>query len=118
MTPADQLHGREKVIFDKRDRKLKEARERRARNRRLQDENDPLSTQVDGCYTEDTWAEDRATVETDPSAVPGPEAKFGVAVHAAPPHFQSSATSFLAQCDKLNQENTAFSPFPPTISTS
>ena len=53
---------------------------------------------------EETWAEDRATVETDPSAVPGPEAKFGVDAHTAPPHFQSSATSFLAQSDKLNQE--------------
>jgi len=78
VTPADKLHGREKAIFDARDRKLQEARARRARNRRLQDENDRLSTQADGCYTEDTWAEDRATVETDPSAVPGPEAKFGV----------------------------------------
>jgi len=38
----------------------------------------------------------------DPSAVPGPEAKLGVAAHAAPPHFQSTAASFLAQCDKLN----------------
>ena len=98
VTPADQLHGREKVIFDKRDRKLKEARERRARNRRLQDENDPLSTQVDGCYTEDTWAEDRATVETDPSAGPGPEAKSGAAARSfvqptAPPHFLSASVS-------------------------
>ena len=58
--------------------------------------------QADRCYTEVTCAEDRATVETDPSAVPGPKAKFGVVAPTAPPHFQPSSTSFLAQCDKLN----------------
>jgi hypothetical protein len=104
VTPIDKLYGREKAIFDERDRKLKEAREKRAANRKLSNQEEQLPTQIDGCYTEDTWAEDRATVETDPSAVPGPEAKLGVAAQAAPPHFQSTATSFLAQCDKLNQE--------------
>ena len=53
------------------------------------------------------WAEDRATVETDPSAVPGPEAKSGAAAidfqePIAPPRFLSTPSSFLAQCDKLN----------------
>jgi len=96
ITPADKLHGREKTIFAERDRKLQEARERRARNRNNLDEEEQHTAQADGCYTEDAWAEDRATVETDPSAVTGPEAKFGVAAHSAPPHFQSSATSFLA----------------------
>ena len=102
VTPIDKLYGREKAIFDERDRKLKEARERRACNRKRQDKNDRLTKPVDGCYTEDAWAEDRATVEIDPSAVPGPEAKFGVVAHvsqqpSAPPHFQSSTTPFLAQ---------------------
>ncbi len=107
VTPSDKLYGREKAIFDERDRKLQEARERRAYNRKLQDKNDRLTTQPCECYTEDTWAEDRATVETDPSAVPGPEAKFGVAAHGsqqpgAASHFQPPITSFLAPCDKLN----------------
>jgi hypothetical protein len=100
VTPSDKLYGREKAIFDERDRKLQEARERRALNRRQQNENDLCPTQADGCYTEDAWSEDRATVETDPSAEPGPEAKFGSAAHSAPPHF--NPTSFLAECDKLN----------------
>jgi putative transposase len=102
VTPADKLHGREKTIFAERDRKLQEARERRALNRKNLNQEEQRPTQADRCYTEDAWAEDRATVETDPSADPGPEAKFGVAAHSAPPHFDSSATSFLAQCDKLN----------------
>ena len=104
VTPIDKLHGREKAIFDERDRKLQEARERRASNRQLSNQEEQCHTQAGGCYTKETWAEDRATVEIDPSAAPGPEAKFGVAAQAAPPHFQSTPTSFLAPCDKLNQE--------------
>ncbi len=77
ITPVDKLVGREKAIFAKRDRKLKEARERRASNRRLQDANDRLTTQVDGCYTEDAWSEDRALLASNPSAESGPEAKVG-----------------------------------------
>jgi hypothetical protein len=102
ITPTDKMQGREKMIFAERDRKLQEARERRTRNRKSLNQEEQHPAQADRCYTEDAWAEDRATVETDPSAVPGPEAKFGVAAHAAPPHFQSPPTSFLAQCDKLN----------------
>ena len=108
ITPADKLYGREKEIFDERDRKLQEAREKRARNRRRQNEDDLCPTQANGCYTEDAWAEDRATVGTDPSADPGPEAKSGVVAHTAPPHFLSTAISLLAQSDKPNPEKTAF----------
>lgn len=107
ITPADKLFGREKQIFAERDRKLQEARENRAGYRRR-------LNAADRCYTEHTWAEDRATVGTDPSAVPGPEAKTGAVAIAAPPHFLSTPTSLLAQCDKPNQENTAFSPLTST----
>jgi len=90
VTPQDKLLGKEAAIFAARDRKLQEARERRAENRRRRNE-------TDACYTQDACVEDRATVRTDPSAVPGPEAKSG---GPAPPHFLSTPTSLLAQCDK------------------
>jgi len=107
VTPVDKLFDREEAIFAQRDRKLQEARAQRARNRKRQNEDDPCPSQAAGCYTEDAWAEDRATVETDPSAVPGPEAKSGAAAidfqePIAPPRFLSTPSSFLAQCDKLN----------------
>jgi transposase InsO family protein len=107
VTPIDKLYGREKAIFAERDRKLQVARERRAHNRNSLNEAEQRPTQADACYTLDAWTEDRATVETDPSAVPGPEAKSGVGAHgsqkpSAPPHFPPSVTSFLAQSDKLN----------------
>jgi transposase InsO family protein len=114
VTPADKLFGRQEAIFAERDRKLQEAREKRAANRsRLN-----VIDRRDGCYTEDAWAEDRATVRTDPSADPGPEAKLGAAAKdskhpSAPPHFLSTPTSLLAQCGKPNPENTAFSPLTP-----
>ena len=119
VAPIDKLYGREEAIFAQRDRKLQEAREKRAASRRQLDTADPR----EGCYTEDAWAEDRATVEIDPSAVPGPEAKNGAAASGvteptAPPCFQSAQPSFLAERDKLNQENTAFSPLNQTTSTS
>ena len=50
--------------------KLQEARQRRAANRKR-------AKAVKRCYTEIAWAEDRATVGTDPSAAPGLEAKGG-----------------------------------------
>lgn len=84
VTPADKLQGREKEIFAERDRKLEEARAARAASRRHENEEAEqvtLSNRCDresnGCYTESTWPEDRATVRTDPSAEPGPEAKAG-----------------------------------------
>ena len=103
----DKRFGREEAIFAERDRKLQEAREERARNRKRQNEDDSCPLQAAGCYTEDAWAEDRATVETDPSAVPGPEAQsraaaIGFQESIAPPRFLSTTSSFLAQCDKLN----------------
>jgi len=77
IAPADKLHGRETVIFAARDHKLQEARWRRAANR------NPAKA-VKTCYTETAWAEDRATVGTDPSAAPGLEAEGGAGHKSAP----------------------------------
>ena len=111
VSPADKLHGREEAIFAERDRKLQEARQRRSENRRrldelMTDEAERNSTATEKCYTIDAWAEDRATVEIDPSAVPGPEAKsetieIDTASPPGPPRFVIPATSLMAQSDKL-----------------
>jgi len=83
VTPVDKLYGREQAIFAERDRKLQEARERRAANRKCWNEpnismtDGEHSTQLCGCYTEDTWSEDRALLASNPSAESGPEAKVG-----------------------------------------
>ena len=90
VTPLDKLLGNEQEIFASRDRKLQAARERRAENRRRQN-------QADRCYTEDAWAEDRATVRTDPSADPGPGAKSS---GDTPPCFLPENISLSAECDK------------------
>lgn len=75
VTPLDKLLGRAEEIFAYRDRKLEEAREKRAAARR---EGRSQAQRVDKSrkedYTANTWPEDRATVGTDPSAVPAPEA--------------------------------------------
>jgi len=77
VTPGDKLHGREAEIFAARDQKLQEARRCRAANR-------TRAKAVKKCYTETAWAEDRATVGTDPSAAPGLEAEGGVDHSSAP----------------------------------
>ena len=84
ITPSDQLHGRQQQIFQERDRKLSEARERRRIHRAA-------------CYNRNACPEDRALVGTNPSAESGPETKWGGLV---PPSFHSPHTSLLAQCDK------------------
>ena len=90
VTPLDKLLGREQAIFAERDRKLEEARRKRQENRARQ-------RAGDSCYTKHAWTEDRATVGTDPSADPGPEARPG---GPAPPCFLPTALSLPAQCDK------------------
>jgi len=65
ITPKDKLEGRAEQIQDERDRKLTEARERRALQRR------GLATDARPNTTMPTRTEDRATVGTDSSAVPG-----------------------------------------------
>ena len=94
ITPNDKRLGREKEIFDERDRKLEEARERRRRKREEQPER---------CYNRNARAEDRALLGSNPSADPGPEARYGAAADntiTAPPHLPS----LLAQCDKPNKK--------------
>ncbi len=90
VTPLDKMSGRESAIFSERDRKLEEARRKRQENRARQRANR-------SCYTEDALTEDRATVGTDPSAEPGPEARPGGPM---PPRFPSPDLSLLAQSDK------------------
>ena len=114
VAPVDKLLGREEAIFDQRDQKLQEARERRAAHRRQSN----AAEDRNRCYTEVAWVENRATVRADPSAVPGPGAKNPAAATdkkgpSTPPHFQSTPTSLLAQSDKPNPENTAFSQRTP-----
>jgi len=79
VTPNDKLLGREKEIFAERDRKLDEARRKR-QQRRLDRQEAARRTRW---YTEDAWAEDRATQRCDPSAVLGPEAPAGGASTSA-----------------------------------
>jgi putative transposase len=67
IAPADKLAGRETVIFAERDRKLEAARERRRLARQL------ASADAERLQHQVTWAEDRATLRSDPSADPGVE---------------------------------------------
>jgi transposase InsO family protein len=68
ITPGDKLHGREKAILAERDRKLEEARQRRAQRRQ-----EARAT----CYNEDARPEDKALLASNLSAAPGPEAREG-----------------------------------------
>jgi transposase InsO family protein len=67
LTPKDKLEGRAEAIFADRDRKLAEARARRAELRRHPD----LAADAGPTTTTPNRAEDRAPVGTDPSADPG-----------------------------------------------
>jgi transposase InsO family protein len=87
ITPNDKLLGREKEIFEARDRKLSEAREERRKKRQQA---------APTCYDKGARPEDRAMLGSNPSADPGPRAKIEAA--AAPPIFHNP--SLLAQCDK------------------
>ena len=71
ITPKDQLEGRAEQIFADRDRKLATARERRAAYRR------DLTNHAASPTTTTTRAEDRATLGSDPSAVPGVKTEAG-----------------------------------------
>lgn len=79
VTPHDGLSGRDVQIFAERDRKLEAARAERALRRQA------------ACYNQDAWPEDRALVATNPSAVPGPEARAEDDVSSS-----ASSTSLLA----------------------
>jgi putative transposase len=71
VTPKDMLEGRQQAIFEERDRKLEEARERRAQNRAKQREKQPKAqaTSPSTSYTEDTQPKDRALLGSNPSVV-------------------------------------------------
>lgn len=74
VTPKDMLDGRQQEIFDARDRKLEEARERRAQaraeQRQSQSNSAPSPTPAQTkSYTQDTTPEDRALLGSNPSAV-------------------------------------------------
>ena len=68
ITPQDKLLGREQEIFDSRDLKLEEARERRRRNRQLQAASD-AALDTDAMLNMD-WAEDTAMRGRNRSADP------------------------------------------------
>jgi len=71
VTPQDKLEGREKEIGAERDRKLNEARERRRAARQAARASTVARVGGDEVRCSMTWAEDRATLGSDPSAVPG-----------------------------------------------
>lgn len=90
ITPRDMLVGRDKEIFAERDRKLAEARERRARQR-AKDRAEKCAPK-EPCYTEDARAEDRALLRSTPSADPGGKTE-GRADGSTAATAQSSPTS-------------------------
>ena len=71
ITPKDQLEGRAEQIHAERDRKLAAARERRALQQRH------LANHAMPTTTTTTRTEDRATLGSDPSAVPGANTEAG-----------------------------------------
>jgi len=74
ITPKDRLDGRQGLIFAERDRKLEAARERRKAKRLAMS---PLASSQSATRTSMTWAEDRATLGSDPSADPGATDRIG-----------------------------------------
>lgn len=101
ITPNDKLHGREKEILAERDRKLHESRQRRARRRQ---------EARAACYNLTARPEDKALLASNLSAAPGPEARGEGDVSSS-----ASSTLLLAQSEKRNPENTAFSPLHPLV---
>lgn len=83
VAPMDRLEGRAEAIWAERDRKLVAARERRKTARQAQSDGAAGGAQA-ACQQPDelvesntTWAEDRATLGSDPSADPGAETEAG-----------------------------------------
>lgn len=69
VTPKDMLEGRQQAIFDERDRKLEEARVRRAQNRQKQREKQEAEQDIAQatCYIADTQPKDRALLGSNSS---------------------------------------------------
>ncbi len=95
ITPEDKLLGREQTIFDERDRKLEEARERWQRLRA--DSN--RAEQKQTCYNDAARPEDKALLASNLSAASGPEARADGHTRSAP-----SSPLLLAQSDKRISE--------------
>ena len=95
ITPQDKLFGREQAIFDERDRKLEEARDRRQRQRAESKCAEPKQT----CYNDHARPEDKALLASNLSAASGPEARQGG--HAPP---ASSVPLHSAQSEKRIME--------------
>jgi putative transposase len=92
VTPADKLAGREAEIFAARDKKLEAARDRRRQARQL------ATTDADILQQRTTWAEDRAMLRSNPSAVPGDrDRRMDGALKHAPSSFPFDLGH---QCDK------------------
>lgn len=109
VTPQDKLLGREQAIFDERDRKLAEARERRLQQRRqLQEPVDHHAT-LDSCWAEDTAlrgrnrsADSAAESEADgipliPDAIPSLPQPFALGTNALNPRGSGGQSSPVQQ---------------------
>ena len=83
VTPKDMLEGRQAEIHATRDRKLEEARARRAEERRRSRERREAAPAT-ACYHGDGRPEDRALPGGNPSAVSTPLARGGAESFAAP----------------------------------
>jgi putative transposase len=79
VTPQAMLEGRQQAIFDERDRKLAEARQRRAETRAAarNKANSNSSPPPDTSYTDSDVAEDRALLGSNSSAAPLPLTNVG-----------------------------------------
>jgi transposase InsO family protein len=79
VTPQAMLEGRQQAIFDERDRKLAEARQRRAETRAAarNKANSNSSPPPDTSYTDSDVAEDRALLGSNSSAAPLPLTNIG-----------------------------------------
>jgi transposase InsO family protein len=74
ITPHDMLHGRQEAIWKERDRRVEEARQRRAESRRKKHSHDSGFDGSDKTinYSEHVATEDRALLGSNPSAVAMP----------------------------------------------
>jgi hypothetical protein len=98
ITPEDKLLGREQAIFDERDRKLEEARDRRQRQRAEA----TCAEQKQTCYNDASRPEDKALLASTLSAVSGSETRADG--HA--PSVSSSSSLLSTQSDKRITETT------------
>jgi hypothetical protein len=83
VTPKDMLEGRQEAIHAARDRKLAEARARRAEERK-EAQRKREAEQAAACYTDDSRSEDRALPGGNLSAVSMPMAREGAEPIVAP----------------------------------